>query len=374
MCSRCIPGTIQPAEGSESCMKCEAGYAQEGSGQISCNICPEGTFSTEGASDCKKCKDQDSRTVAPYQGTEKCSPCPEGAYADSTGTRCLCEVGLALVSEGCSANETSFDFCCKACPKGAVCNERGLLMEALVSEPGWYKQGQNFQQCLLKSHCLGESKCADNRATGPNGTFLCAVCANKFTEDFDGDCVACSSESNNTVFMILVAIVCLVALGLMYFFMLYNNRHLFQAAVAEDKVRQQRSEGVINDEVHEFEETHRYQNFLSIYGPPPPKPNFIFKGKIFLGFVQVVVNLIFSIDIGWPWGFKSFLQSFNFVNLDFFAGASVNCVIARERYYYMKLWGAAALPIVAVVGLVIFFVVPQYIINCSKSERSRSEN
>src|SRR5690348_9640921 len=110
------------------------------------------------------------------------------------------------------------------------------------------------------------------------------------------------------------------------------------------------------DEKHEdfvefHEEDSRYGRIITIWGAPAPKPDFTFKLKIVLGFLQIVTNLDVGLEIQWPTKFKEFVNAFNPANLDFVKFSSVDCV-RRPDYYDRMIVFAFAPP--ALIACVIF--------------------
>jgi hypothetical protein len=50
-----------------------------------------------------------------------------------------------------------------------------------------------------------------------------------------------------------------------------------------------------------------------------------FKLKIIVGFLQITTNLSFVVEVPWPAYYRSFLDLFSFVNLDFLPWQSLGC-------------------------------------------------
>lgn len=74
------------------------------------------------------------------------------------------------------------------------------------------------------------------------------------------------------------------------------------------------------------------------------------KFKIMVSFIQVTTNLVFIVDAPWPTLYTTFLQQFDFLNLNFIPWQSVGCVTSIS--YYDKFWITALVP--SCIGLIIF--------------------
>jgi len=91
------------------------------------------------------------------------------------------------------------------------------------------------------------------------------------------------------------------------------------------------------------------------------KPNFTYKLKIIIGFLQIATNLAFFVDIPWPQGYVEFIKNFNVVNLDFVPWQSVGCVQALN--FYTKFLVVTLTPIGLLGVLTAFFLLPMYYID-----------
>jgi hypothetical protein len=98
------------------------------------------------------------------------------------------------------------------------------------------------------------------------------------------------------------------------------------------------------------------------------RPNFTFKLKILLGFLQIGTNLAFVVDIPWPRHYVSFIQTFNFVSFDFVPWQSVGCVTLIDYYTKFLMW--TILPVGLLVGIVLFVLIPMLLID----QRDMSDN
>ena len=73
---------------------------------------------------------------------------------------------------------------------------------------------------------------------------------------------------------------------------------------------------------------------------------------------QIITNTVFVIDVNWPSLYRSFLDLFSFVNLDFVPWQSVGC--ASPFTYYTKFIVVTATPIGVFLLIVGLYLVPMY--------------
>ena len=294
---------------------------------IYCEICPAGTFAAAGSIFCQECPD---RTVAPNPGTEVYFSCDKNVDSDNSKTICVCDSGYAAVY----ANETQT---CEICPEGAVCDCRGVEWDNMEAQTGFWgaKQGV-YYRCLFEYHCCGgneltdEMQCCNNRV-GP----LCAQCKDGYVESVDGICEKCLEASTSQMNTILIAVACVIALIIQFYLLLRAGGPLLLASVREEARIRKASAGYLenpndydfdNEQVNIDDFHMRYEGILTINGAPRPKPDFTYKLKILLGFIQILTNLSVGLDIQWPSMFVRFLSYFNFANFNFLQLAGFSCV------------------------------------------------
>jgi hypothetical protein len=104
---------------------------------------------------------------------------------------------------------------------------------------------------------------------------------------------------------------------------------------------------------------HVTEQFSGI-SPPTAPPSFMFKLKILLTFLQIVTNVASSIEIQWPSVFKSFLLYFNVVNFDFILSDVTSSDCFQDVTYYRKYLIIVLVPIIILVTMMIFYVIPLY--------------
>jgi len=250
----------------------------------------------------------------------------------------------------------------------------------LCTKPGWFQKNLKFERCLLSVDCPGgcpldraaSAKFANDSAVfsvSPCAKYrtgdLCTMCRNddivRTSKTIGGECEVCASKEANWIWLVFVSIAALICAIVLYYIMLRNGNRLIKAAAQEVRMLEEMAENdmavgnEIQAQVHDY---YRHGNTVTIHGPPSPIPNFMFKMKIAVGFVQIMSNLMIGLDIAWPNDFKNFLQLFNIINLDFFAGASVACVLKTN--YFHKVWFMIGGVPTSLLVLWIFFLLPQY--------------
>ena len=327
----CPPGKFGITEGLSSCEKCPGGFAQPLPGQSACDICPLGKYAYEGAPECTTCS---ISSVAESPGSTECTPCDKKAEASDDHTRCLCNVGYASIKN--DSSEYALD--CIKCPEGALCEERGLAYDTLETAPGYWlapNQTAVYYRCPYIHYCQGgllslDEQC-DNNRFGP----LCAQCKDGYTPNFEGRCVECYDEGASWAMLILIGVLAVVLLWFQFYILLKAARPLIEASVLEDQRIQRMKEGFKDDmaEFDGFDADLRYEGVITIHGSPSVKPDFTYKLKIVLSFVQIVTNLSIGLDIQWPTQFISFIETFNFFNLDLVSLAGADCVVDSNYWY-----------------------------------------
>jgi hypothetical protein len=97
----------------------------------------------------------------------------------------------------------------------------------------------------------------------------------------------------------------------------------------------------------------------AIHGTPSPKPNFTYKMKIVLGFLQILTSLIMIVQAPLPRGFKAFVGWFSLVNFDFFQVSGTECVVNSN--YYTKYLVVSLAPVSIFLLVSIFYLFPKYL-------------
>jgi len=191
----------------------------------------------------------------------------------------------------------------------------------------------------------------------------------------DGNCLSCPNQQLSIPVFLGVGLLVVFCLWLQFFIVLRSGRSMIEAGTRHAKAGDHNREGFIVDEFESHEDGARHGSVITIYGAPPPKPNFTFKLKIALGFAQVVTNLAVALSLAWPDAFEGFVQSFNVLNFDIVQVTNVGCAFPGANYFD-KLWFMCIAPIILIGAVALFYLLPQYMrnpVHKSESEFARKE-
>jgi hypothetical protein len=212
----------------------------------------------------------------------------------------------------------------------------------METEEGYWlaEESLNYYRCPYDYYCeggaeVGNQQCADFRE-GP----LCAQCEEGYTQNFDGECEACAADGASWTVIILVLLGAAFALWLQFFLLLRAAAPLIAASIIEDQRIERSKEGFTDDmaEFDDFDADLRYEGVITIDGAPAVKPDFTYKLKIVVSFIQIMTNLSVGLDIQWPSRFTSFVEAFNFFNLDLMRLAGTDCVADTNYWYNLYFW------------------------------------
>lgn len=380
VCSSCQAGTFGPLPGALQCQNCAAGRYQSSPEQIECYRCTKGFSSSNGSVGCKPCADG---FISIDDEAAECLACPQNSISNLDHTSCDCSPGFAAKK----VSELTHDSIkCLECPTGAKCTQKGTIwctnenpaldsppevcMEVL---PGWWAAPgkDTFSRCIKNKFCLGGLRpdiCADGR----NGTQpLCEVLNTydaitkqvlypKLTyNSLSNKVQPCADTQDKRVGVIVLYSVLIIFLIILTFFVVLKmGKPLIEAAKREEDIKAK----VGFEEYASISRTRkmrRYEWKYTIFGPPPPKPNSVFKIKILISFVQIIVSMAIGLQICWPQVLLDFIHAFDFFNLDFVQSLQVDCV--DEEYFWTKVWATATLPVLLMFGLTILFLLPGYL-------------
>jgi len=309
-----------------------------------------------GQDECIECQDG---AVTSLDGANLCYACDRNAITNDEKTKCLCAPGYAgtnIFNDQTQNNETT----CDPCPVGSVCDQYGTMWVTMEAAVGyWESEVGVFYRCLIPQNCLGGSgqeSCANLNRTGP----LCAFCMPGYTESStDGSCEACRTGTAAIGFSVFILICAFIIFVAMYQYVLETTKDLLDAADTEDEMVRRLENEEKEDLDHEEDEditsteftsgkgdekfdlemrrtveTLRYGEYISIDGPPAPKPETLYKFKIMITFIQIFTNLSLNLQINYPAAFIAFCNYFSGVNLNFVQFASVDCITDVADYYF----------------------------------------
>ncbi len=170
---------------------------------------------------------------------------------------------------------------CVECPTGSVCLERGITVQAMQADTGYWRVSNasvSYYQCLTKDACVGGG-CAANRV-GP----LCAVCRDGYRQDTNAQsCSICPSHNDAIGGSIGFTIVIIAALLIVFYAMWHSDGKLVPKHDAFKKVKPFTMEDRI-------------------------PPNYTYNFKLILGYLQVATSLLSLVDIPWPTYFTTFIH------------------------------------------------------------------
>jgi hypothetical protein len=382
-CSECPAGSYMPDEGQLECNECDPGYYQDVKGQIECIICAPGKYAIGGNPECAWCGEN---TVATLEGQSECFVCTPGSVSNPQQTLCLCDVGSAAnYSVG---EEGLLETVCLECPEGSVCDSPGTEWALLEAAVGFYEGADGeFYQCLLQEHCNGDNGTCGMNRDGP----LCAQCMDGYSESVDGTCELCEEGEVGISLLIFVGVVSILLLCLNYYVILKSTDSLMRASMHEEqRIREEAEEREekINELCQKKEISRadaaatidsntrpkvakdydapdddgysRFVGQLTIHGPPSPSPEFTYKLKILLGFMQILTNVSTALEIQWPQSFVEFLQTFNPANLDFIQFTNVDC-LSDDVDFFFKMYAWAILTPCILISIYMFYLLPPLI-------------
>eukprot|EP00808_Paulinella_micropora_P002032 g81900.t1 len=351
-CVPCLPGFFRDANQSE-CSPCAPGYFQNEPGQSNCRIVKAGQHPSPNRDATLAC---DNFAITPLDGFDKCIPCPFHSSANDARTWCLCQAewyGEVNFSEA----ERKFDMTCHPCPIGGECSSAGVQFDSLQAMVGWWRSDEEslqFYRCVMPSHCLGghNSSCGENRE-GP----LCSLCQVGFSSSTGlSPCLPCPEVKTSMGLTVLVCCIIVAGILAMYYAILRTDRSLLQ--MAKDREAARLNQLLKTEKQHQqaFEDYEVVQ-VESLTQAQREMPNFTYKFKILLSFLQICTNLTFVVDVPWPPLYARFINLFSFVNLDFVPWQSLGCVAAFD--FYIRLMLTMATPIGVILLVVVGFLLPK---------------
>jgi uncharacterized membrane protein len=351
-CIGCPSGHYADKTGLSECLGCPAGKYQDLTTQQICKDNPIGSFSALGQAAPTQCA---ARSAAPFTGMSTCLSCDQFSDSSTDNTACVCQVGYYLTPYNRSGTAQTLE--CSACPKGADCLKTGVEFENMNAVQGYWRESNTslvFYACMLPSLCLGgrTGTCAKFR-TGP----LCGLCIEGYRSSTPtSECSACPSKSAAFGVSVLIIIAVVVALVFMYWIVLKSDSHLLQATIDADNSAL--SMQLDEDDIDEDTLIDAANGAPVMVMETRAKPNFTFKLKIVVGFMQIATNLSFIVSVPWPSYYSSFIANFQFFNLDFIPWQSVGCVSGFD--FYTKFLVITITPLVILAMIFLFYLLPMY--------------
>jgi hypothetical protein len=324
-CTICTLGKYSGVAGKPRCDDCEAGRYQDVVGSSLCKETPVGNYSESGLPLPKKCA---PRTIAPYAGLSSCYACEVNSESSANNDRCICQASY-YAERLDNLNATIVR--CNVCPTGAYCVQSGVTFDTLLTDDGYWRANNEsllFYRCLLATQCVrGRSASCESYRTGP----LCSLCIDGYRSSTStSECKKCpaSNEAWGTT-VGLCAVVVVVAIAL-YVYVLAKDQPMMMAIEERDasQIEWDNDEELLNQVVGPMSRlsvaAQRMEALAAAASGEAAKkrnehsmesrmrPNFTYKLKIILGFMQVASGLPFLVSVPWPSYFSSFIQFFNF--------------------------------------------------------------
>lgn len=375
-CADCPAGTYANGTGAAECRPCPPGTFSGPTGSSACLPCAAGKFSTGHVQECTTCG---GSQAAPHAGQSSCAECDRRSTANKFHSVCLCQAGLY------SDERDDIGSQCQPCMRGAVCPV-GTTISSMQAAPGYWKPtnvSTMFYQCLLQKNCLGGVDAAcEAHHRGP----LCAICDAGFYMTARGDCSQCPSRAASWAYFILIGALFAALLWAQFYIVLRAGavkiRHVKAQDAADENERfwsdvigvgltQQASRQSVH--ASELARMRSAQaEAAAVHGQPTPKPNFSYKLKIMLGFVQIMTSLVGIIQTPLPGTFEDFVSLFAVINLDLFASAGTQCVVPSD--FYDKFLFEALTPICLLVLVIVLYLIPKNVLSRETDARARKRS
>lgn len=385
-CKLCPPGKATKANqtGVVTCDLCPAGRHNDREGSFSCVPCGPGYYSQEGSSECLKCNQQ---TANPWHGMPDCFLCDDRSQPNLLRTECECFVGTYATRRQDANGESLISqpgakFECKTCPRGASCKTLGRTFDTLETARGYWRastESLEYFTCLLPEHCLGgiNSTCALARI-GP----LCATCEAGFTSggfSKSGECERCPENKGTPIMATtLIALGVCAALVVMFWVVVKSDggvMDLLKEQMREDEeeeeearrlgnIPKERGEGLfvrVGAARRRALAEQGAEDLGKVTRAERAAPNFTYKMKILLSFMQILTSLSFAVDAPWPSLFREFVRFFSFVNLDFLPWGQIGCLTVMT--FYTKVMIVCIVPVGAFAVFGLFYVLPMLYID-----------
>ena len=407
-CLSCAPGTFNNATESTSCSTCVAGKYQAVQGQTVCNDCPAGRYAPANAVECTVCENGMANELTGQATCVLCDPIVSVPNKEATACDCIAGYYLAdytnLTTLKLEAYVPGYNkFVCQPCPTGADCSNVGSKWTTLLTSAGWWRatnESSEFYRCSIPDYCPGgiaQASTFDETsgsvcASGRQGV-MCSECAPGMRTGIGGICEACPDDAGSYIVMIIVLII-IVALLLLSIWLLWKaGEDMLKSAQAapkqEDDVTQDsddlyedsdndgerktkdgkddadmvsesldsESEAVVVDNIDPYSPAHINR---MLPGPPLPPPNFTYKLKIFLSFIQIATHIGTGLEIQWPSTFKSFILFFDFLNFDYIFSSITSAECYDAVNYYSSYVVFVCLPAAIVAFVLLFWILPRH--------------
>ena len=178
------------------------GKYQSVTGQAACASCDAGKYSDD-------------------VGANKCTDCEDGTSSKSGSTACtLCLKGYYFPAVNGSTKESTGQ--CTKCPEGGDCDEDGVTLDAIESEPYYYRFATTSTElyvCPYPMNCKGGSitNSLDDQCKDGSEGHLCETCSSGFyLRGATRSCTDCAQAEATWFYGPLVFITLIMIAGALY--------------------------------------------------------------------------------------------------------------------------------------------------------------
>uniref|UniRef100_A0A7R9U537 TNFR-Cys domain-containing protein n=1 Tax=Pinguiococcus pyrenoidosus TaxID=172671 RepID=A0A7R9U537_9STRA len=365
---------------------------------VECIGCPAGTFLKQS---CSESDNSSGRICAScvagrYQAEvthfeRECHQCPPNAFCErgaarpglcSTGTYLLPSVRDALVARNVADGQLFEEQACAGCKTGMQCRKRGLRLESVALDKGFYRAGPMSEEvlsCPNRDACIGGNATGDALCDAGHEGPYCSVCESGYFRTPTDECLGCHSL-DATVSLVGACFVFLVVLLYVCLSRAYRpaNVDSWEADQLEDAGRAvHEMELALTERVSSFDQPLPLSPLpLSPRPPPPPPPpppplvgafsvadmtqtedavNAFLSAKtrlrIALSLVQLELLSVVSFDLARPSMFRRLVSFFDVLRLRFASGVTGACVAGAMDFsftFYHELVFVTTIPLLCV--------------------------
>eukprot|EP00455_Lapot_gusevi_P034603 TRINITY_DN381_c0_g1_i1.p1 TRINITY_DN381_c0_g1~~TRINITY_DN381_c0_g1_i1.p1 ORF type:complete len:769 (-),score=306.56 TRINITY_DN381_c0_g1_i1:325-2631(-) len=223
--------------------------------------------------------------------------------------------------------------------------------------------------CLVKAG--GDNQCPPGN-TGP----VCDVCIAGWHKGTSGNCEVCPSVGGSWVYLVFVGVGTLLVFALLLYIVMKWSRGLMKEAKKRDAemARIETADILTQEDMLDMFrlKSDDSKSLLNSDGTRVVPPDFTFKAKIVLGFLQIGVSITSRVIVAWPRLFRRFLSWFSLANLDFIRIISAECVFTFN--YYANVVFVSASPLILAGLVAVFYLLPKRLGFCSRTKQEAREN
>lgn len=321
-------------------------------------------------------------------------------------------------------------FNCQECPTGADCDSYGSKFSTLEALPGFWRPtnvSENFYRCPLRELCQGGqavSEAFDPLLSGSGCKahrtgILCHACEPGWRSSGGTSCEPCPDDENQWILFLGVGVAVAFLMWIQLYIILRSGRDIFRqeikkrsdkepsnsnsshsSSVADenDDPSMSSDDLLSSQEEDELNSSESWSSStvdkkgqkprkvpagadapdawvavpasIAKHSPPPAKPNFTYKLKIFLTFIQLSTMISSGLDIQWPSEYKKFLTYFEFANMDYLLSQVTSAECVDGMGYYSKFGIIVSSPILIFLLIFLFYLLPRELDLCCFKNQS----